>query len=85
MWIINCFCNFKEYKKQNKGLDKMLGVFESHFWHPYCLLSECIENDTVRWYTCTFLFIISSDYFSGVVYVQNITSLPRPCSDESYN
>lgn len=64
----------------------MIGVFESHFWHPYCLLSECVENDKVRWYTCTFLFIISGGFFlSGVVYVENITSLPRPCSDESYH
>lgn len=63
MWIINRFCNFKENKRKLKRLNKMLGVFESHFWHPYCLLSECVENDTVRWYTCTFLFIISGGFF----------------------
>lgn len=86
MWIINRFCNFQENKRKIKRLDKMSVVFESHFWHVYCLQSECVENDTVLWYTCTVLFIISSGFFlSGVVYVENITSLPRPCGDESYN
>lgn len=63
MWIINCFCNFKENKRKIKRLDKMLGVFELYFWYFYCLLFECVENDIVCWYICIFLFIISSVFF----------------------